>query len=93
MKKVVQEQLIKKSFKTFKILNINEFNLFDLYRFKLSLLQVFDEKAFPNIGRKYFLYGSNIFKNEYMRQLAAKVPHFLKDLRVNLESDPWSLEL
>ena len=47
----------------------------------------------PNIGRKYYLYGDNIFKNEYMRQLAIKVPHFLKDLRVNLDGDSWSLEL
>lgn len=54
---------------------------------------VFDEKSFPNIGRKYFLYGSNIFKNEYMRELAKKVPHFKSDLRVNMDTDPWGNDL
>lgn len=55
---------------------------FNLQQFKRTMLSVFPPESFPNIGRKYLLIGKNQFRNDMLRDIAARKPEIQEYFRV-----------
>ena len=54
--------------KTMKTKSSNIPKLINLYKFKLSMNQIFDVST-PNLQKKYIYLGINQFKNDYLRKI------------------------
>ena len=60
--------------------------LINLYKFKLSMNQIFDVST-PNLQKKYIYLGINQFKNDYLRKIQIDNPHLKSFLRLNIEDE------
>ena len=54
MKHLIETKILKKKFNTFEIKYMSQYQLLELYPFKVSMELSFDELTCANIGRKYF---------------------------------------
>ena len=73
---------MKKKIEKFNIKKVNEIYLQRLYKFKLSMREIFKIGIYPNIQKKYIYIGINQFKNDFLRGLVKEAPQLKEYLRV-----------